>query len=103
MLIAVKSKRFAVTGYKRMFVILIIKTLGSGFKCSTFDYCDPDISNNIIRKISNFYCLACEAEARHMYCFSSVVVVVVVVVVSVGGVNFFVFRSFSRKLKGLEP
>ena len=36
-------------------------------------------------------CLACEAEARHMYCFSSVVVVVV-------GVNFFVFRSFSRKL-----
>ena len=51
------------------------------------------------------YCLACEAEARHMYCFSGVVVVVVVVVVGVGvgGVNFFVFRSFSRKLKGLEP
>ena len=39
MLIAVKSKRFSVTGYKRMFVILIIKTLGSGFKYSTFDYC----------------------------------------------------------------
>ena len=39
MLIVVKSKRFSVTGYKRMFVILIIKTLGSGFKYSTFDYC----------------------------------------------------------------
>ena len=46
------------------------------------------------------FCLACEAEARHMYCFSGVVVVVVV---GGGGVNFFVFRSFSRKLKGLEP
>ena len=41
----------------------------------------------------SFYCLACEAEARHMYCFSGVVVVAVV-----GGVNFYVFRSFSRKL-----
>ena len=40
MLIAVKSKRFSVTGYKRMFVILIKKTLGSGFKYSAFDYCD---------------------------------------------------------------
>ena len=40
MLIVVKSKRFSVTGYKRMFVILIIKTLGSGFKYSTFDYCE---------------------------------------------------------------
>ena len=40
MLTAVKSKRFSVTGYKRMFVILIIKTLGSGFKYSTFDYCE---------------------------------------------------------------
>ena len=47
------------------------------------------------------FCLACEAEARHMYCFSGVVVVVVVVVG--GGVNFFVFRSFSRKLLELEP
>ena len=37
--------------------------------------------------------LACEAEARHMYCFSGSGVVVVR-----GGVNFFVFRSFSRKL-----
>ena len=35
------------------------------------------------------YCLACEAEPRHMYCFSGV---------GGGGVNFFVFRSFSRKL-----
>ena len=40
------------------------------------------------------FCLACEAEARHMYCFFGVVVVVVVG----GGVNFFAFRSFSRKL-----
>ena len=40
MLIAVKSKRFSVTGYKRMFVILIKKTLGSGFKYSAFDYCE---------------------------------------------------------------
>ena len=42
------------------------------------------------------YCLACEAEARHMYCFSGVVVV------SGGiGVNFcrvFAFRSFSQGL-----
>ena len=30
------------------------------------------------------YCLACEAEARHMYCFSGGIVVLVVV----GGVNF---------------
>ena len=43
-------------------------------------------------------CLACKAEARYMYCFSGVIVVVVV-----GGVNFFVFRSFSRKVQGLEP
>ena len=40
--------------------------------------------------ISNF-CLACEAEARHMYYFSGVVVVVVVVG---GGVNFLVLRPF---------
>ena len=38
------------------------------------------------------FCLACEAEARHMYCFSGVIVVVG------GGVNFSMFRSFSRKL-----
>ena len=42
----------------------------------------------------NVFCLACQAEARHMYCFSGVVVVVVVG----GGVNFFAFRSFSRNL-----
>ena len=40
------------------------------------------------------FCLACEAEARHMYCFSGGGVVLVVS----GGLNFFVFRSFSRKL-----
>ena len=44
--------------------------------------------------IIKIFCLACEAEARHMYCFSGVVVVVGLV----GGVNFLVFRSFSRKL-----
>ena len=38
------------------------------------------------------YCLACEAEAIHMYCFSGSVVVVI------GDVNFFVFMSFSQKL-----
>ena len=58
-------------------------------------------SGDIIRKLrlaelSFRFCLACEAEARHMYCFSGVVVVVVVG--DVGGVNLFVFRSFSRKL-----
>ena len=42
------------------------------------------------------FCLACEAEARHMYCFSGVVVVVVVVVG--GGVNFFVFRARAMEL-----
>ena len=35
-------------------------------------------------KNKRHFCLACEAEARHMYCFSGVVVVV-------GGVNFFEF------------
>ena len=44
MLIAVKSKRFSVTGYKQMFVILIKKTLGSGFKYSAFDYCEIGVS-----------------------------------------------------------
>ena len=44
------------------------------------------------------FCLACEAEARHMYCFSGVVVVVVGGGGGDGGVNFFVFGSFSRKL-----
>ena len=40
------------------------------------------------------FCLACEAEARHMYCFSGVVVVVVVGVV--GGVNFLCLGHFLR-------
>ena len=40
----------------------------------------------------SYFCLACKAEARHMYCFSSGFIVVG------GGVNFFVFRSFSQKL-----
>ena len=40
------------------------------------------------------FCLACEAEARHMYCFSGSGVVDV----GGGGVNFFGFRSFSQKL-----
>ena len=42
-----------------------------------------------------YFCLTCEAEARHRYCFSGVVVVVVDIVG--GGINFFVFRSFSQK------
>ena len=46
------------------------------------------MSKNVL---STIFFLACEAEARHMYCFSGVVVVV-------GGENFFVFRSFSQKL-----
>ena len=40
------------------------------------------------------YCLACEAEARHIYCFPGGGVVVG----GGGSVNFFAFRSFSRKL-----
>ena len=52
MLIVVKSKRFSVTGYKRMFVILIIKTLGPGFKYSTFDYCEYEI---FLLKFANFW------------------------------------------------
>ena len=40
-------------------------------------------------------CLACEAEARHMYCFSGVGVVVVV-----GGVNFLCLGHFLRNYKG---
>ena len=50
----------------------------------------------LAKKEFDGFCLACEAEARHMYCFSGGVVVVVVI--RGGGVNFFVFRSFSRKL-----
>ena len=51
------------------------------------------------RHSSYYFCFACKAEARHMYCFSGVVVVVAVVIV--GGVNccrVFAFRSFSQKL-----
>ena len=61
MLIAVKSKRFSVTGYKRLFVILIIKTLGSGFKYSTFDYCDCSDQNfmlDMILHCGSTVCLA---------------------------------------------
>ena len=50
------------------------------------------LSSSFPNSYANF-CLAWEAEARHMYCFSGVVIVVVG-----GGVNFFVFRSFSQKL-----
>ena len=49
---------------------------------------------------STDFCLACEAEARHMYCFSGVVVVVVVVGGVVGGVNFFVLGHFLGNYKG---
>ena len=37
-------------------------------------------------------------EARHMYCFSGVIIVVGGGGGGSSGVNFFVFRSFSRKL-----
>ena len=40
------------------------------------------------------FCLACEAEARHMYCFSGGVVVVVV------GVNFLCLGHFLGNYKG---
>ena len=43
----------------------------------------------------SIFCLAWEAEARHMYCFSGGGVVVVGVIC---GVNFSMFRSFSQKL-----
>ena len=48
--------------------------------------------------VMRVYCLACEAEARHMYCFSGVVVVVVVVVG--GGVNFLCLGHFLGNYKG---
>ena len=56
--------------------------------------CEPGtiLYDTTCSKPRSIFCLACEAEARHMYCFSVV-----------GGVNFSVFRSFSRKLLGLEP
>ena len=41
------------------------------------------------------FCLACEAEARHMYCFSGGVVVV-----GGGGVNFLCFGHFLGNYKG---
>ena len=45
----------------------------------------------------SFYCLECEAEARHMYCFSGVVVVVVG---GGGGVNFLLsFCIFSGTIR----
>ena len=46
-------------------------------------------NSQCITIVNCHFCLACEAEARHMYCFSGV---------GGGGVNFLVFRSFSRKL-----
>ena len=54
---------------------------------------------NIFQKFStNFhFCLACEAEARHMYCFSSGVVVVFVV--GVGCVNFLCLGHFHTRHK----
>ena len=53
-------------------------------------------------KIVDDFCLACEAEARHMYCFSGGVVVVVVVVVvgGGGGVNFLCLGHFLGNYKG---
>ena len=48
-----------------------------------------------------YFCLAFEAKAKHMYCFSGVHVVVVGSGDGGIGVNFcrvFAFRSFSKKL-----
>ena len=48
-------------------------------------------SGNVTRTeiyLPTSFCLACEAEARHMYCFSG----------GDSGVNFFAFRSIFRKL-----
>ena len=44
-------------------------------------------------------CLACQAEARHMYCFSGLVVVVIFDVIG-GGVSFFVLGHFLGNYKG---
>ena len=52
----------------------------------------------VFKIIWHSFCLAFEAEARHMYCFSGVG--------GSSGINFcqvFAFRSFSQKLLGLEP
>ena len=51
-------------------------------------------------KDSFHFCLACEAEARHMYCFSGVVVVVVGGGGCGGGVNFLCLGHFLGNYKG---
>ena len=52
---------------------------------------------NMLKFARNHFCLACEAEARHMYCFSGGGVVVVVVG---GGVNFLCLGHFLENYKG---
>ena len=58
------------------------------------------------RRLMTDYCLACEAKARHRYCFSRVVVIVVVVVG--GGINFVefcvkVFFSETIRARAMKP
>ena len=68
--------------------------LGAGYPMGPFeltDYVGLDTCKFIMDGMFEYtFCLACEAEARPMYCFSGVVLVV--------SVNFFVLRSFSQKL-----
>ena len=75
----------------------VIQFLAHHYKSTESYCCHLDISVGALAFASHFlhqgFCLACKAEARHMYCFSDGFVC--------GGVNFcrvFAFRSFSQKL-----
>ena len=64
----------------------------------TLNTCNSKLQTSV--KSSNIcFCLACDAEARHMYCFSGGVVVVAVVVGG-GGVNFLCLGHFLGNYKG---
>ena len=71
-----------------------IPTLGQWIMLENSVYPQVGISLSALKTNDRFnFCLPCEAEARHMYCFSGVNVV--------GGLNFcrvLAFRSFSQKL-----
>ena len=65
------------------------KNQKNGKACQTILGFQVKLDSDIIKIYNHGFCLACEAEARHMYCFSG------------GGVNLcrvFAFRSFSQKL-----
>ena len=55
-------------------------------------FCPLDIMSLLV---NTTFCVACKAEARHMYCFSGVVVVV-----GGGVVNFLCLGHFLRSYKG---